>query len=79
MTAQRTMTVAVKRGRQWRSNDCVAAEERIWDVAMGERQMPNPGRQTSDLGRKWRRTTVADERRCRAMKACQRATATVGG
>ncbi len=78
-TAQQTMMVAVKRGQQWRSNNCVAVEERILDMAMEEQQLPNPCWRTSNLGRMWRRTTAADKRRCRAMKACQQATAMVGG
>ncbi len=41
----------------------MAAEEHISDVATEERQMPNPCWQASNLGRLWRRTTAADERR----------------
>jgi hypothetical protein len=64
---------------RWRSNNCVAAEERISDMATEEQQMPNPCWQTSNLGRMWRRMTAADKRWRRVMKACQQAAATVGG
>jgi hypothetical protein len=46
------MMVAVKRGRWWRSNDSVAVEEHILDVATEEQQMPNLCWRTSNLGKK---------------------------
>jgi hypothetical protein len=51
----------------------------LLEAATEEQQMPNPWWQTSDYGRMWQRTTAADERQHREMKACQRTTVTVGG
>ncbi len=79
-TAQLRMMMAVKRGQQWRTNNCVAAtDERMSDAAMEEQPMLNPWQRLSDKVRMWRRLMAANKMRHGAKKACQQMAGTVCG